>query len=229
MSGLYDSALAQVHAEGFAATYAAGFDWLAARIGARPDARLFDLGCGDGTWLSFAAAAGIPGAGADLSPAFVAMARARGFDVRRSTAARAPIPDGTTAITALGEVLSYVDPDLDGPSLAPVLLHASQALPPGGMLIADLIGPDTPARIVETEGDGWQMRSEVTLTGMTLTRRITLTTARGTETTTHRQAVLSPESVRDEARALGLHAELLAAYGPAPLLPGRFALMAVKP
>ena len=110
MSGIYDADLAAIHSEGYSATYGAGFDWLCDRILAGPSpAGLFDVGCGDGTWLAHAAGRGITGAGCDLSPPFVAMARARGLDVTLARAGVVTIPEGTTAVTALGEVLSYID------------------------------------------------------------------------------------------------------------------------
>ena len=229
MAGVYDSALAEVHADRFAQTYAQGFDWLAGRIAERAAPRLLDLGCGDGTWLAHAAARGIPGRGTDISPAFVKRAQARGLDVRLGRAAATPIPDGTTSITALGEVLSYIDPELDAPSLFAVLARAAQGLPPGGTVHADLIGPETPEGEASTEGTGWRMRSEVRITGTRLQRRIEVETEAGRQVTTHLQEVLHPQAVLDEARTLGFRAEVLPAYGPAPLLPGRFLLEAVLP
>lgn len=233
MSGLYDTALADVHADGYAGTYAAGFGWICDRIRqSGPQPRLFDVGCGDGTFLAHAARAGIPGAGADLSPAFVDRACARGLDVTCSRAATATIPPGTTAITALGEVLSYIDPPLgDAASLAAFLPRAAAHLPPGGLLLADLIGPDTPARSGETRGQGWAMTSTTTLDHdrAVLTRTMRVTNALGTHETVHRQAVLSPDAATGAARDAGFAATVYSSYGPAPLLPGRFLLEARLP
>ena len=55
--GLYDADLAAIHAAGFSSTYADGFHWLVTQI----EGPLFDLGCGDGTWLRFAAGHGVAG------------------------------------------------------------------------------------------------------------------------------------------------------------------------
>jgi SAM-dependent methyltransferase len=74
----YGAALAHAHAhaEGFAGHWDGAADWLAALARTSGEAPFaFDIGCGDGHLLDALRARGIPGAGLDISPAFVAAAR----------------------------------------------------------------------------------------------------------------------------------------------------------
>ncbi len=225
MSGLYSAALAHIHADEFTAWQRPAYPWLIEHVRKTADQpHLHDLGCGDGAWLDAASAAGIEVSGSDISPAFVELARARGLDVVVSGARAAPWPDGTTAITALGEVLCYDDGD--GAPFWDVAAAAAQDLSAGGLLIGDLIGPDTPAASRETEGDGWQMVSETRIDGERLTRRMTLAGAAATEEIVHLQTVFSPNTVETGLCDLGFSVEIRDSYGPCPLLPGRFSVMA---
>ena len=104
--GHYDAGLARIHAGDFEPALAPAWPWLldeVRRSGATP--HLHDLGCGAGLFLAAAVAQGLRADGSDVSPAFVDLARARGLDVWRASAASAPWRETTTAITALGEVL----------------------------------------------------------------------------------------------------------------------------
>ncbi len=222
---IYGEAIAQIHARAFAGTFHAGFDWLASQVaGSALQPLLFDIGCGNGDWLAHAAARGIACRGIDQSPAFVKMCRQRGLDAHPGQAARAPLPRGTTAITALGEVLAY-----QPAALAPVVLNAARALPEGGLLLFDLPGPEVPAGDHDKGGPGWRLTSQVRLRGAMLTRKIHLETTEGTSQEVHHQRLFSPGEARDIVQGLGFEVEILDSYGPAPMLPGRFAIRARKP
>ena len=231
MSGIYDADLAAIHSEGYSATYGTGFDWLCDRILAGPSpAVLYDVGCGDGTWLAHAAKRGIKGAGCDLSPPFVAMAQARRLDVTLARAGVVTIPEGTTAVTALGEVLSYIDVETGEDSLEPLARRAFDALPSGGLLIADMPGPDVPTvRGHSNAGEGWEIRTEVRAEEGRVRRRIETVRAGVTRVSEHVNSARAPEAAAQVSRDMGWDCALLESYGPAPLLPGRYVLSAVKP
>lgn len=230
MSGLYTPDLARIHSEGYNDTFDEAHDWLAAQILNGPgNAQLFDIGCGDGTWLSVAEDRGVPGEGVDLSPAFVEIAQARGLLVKQGNAADIRIPKGTTAITCLGEVLSYVDATTKRDTLLPVAQAAFEALPSGGLLFADLIGPRCLPNARRNTGGDWQMRIEVTVERALLTRRIETQVDDRFDTVIHQQTRRHPDSTKHALEAMGWHCQILDSYGPAPLLPGRFGIRLTKP
>ncbi len=230
MSGLYSPDLARIHAEGYNDTFDEAHDWLAAQILHGPaNAHLFDIGCGDGTWLSVAEDRGVMGEGVDLSPAFVEIAQARGLLVKQGNAADIRIPKGTTAITCLGEVLSYIDATTKRDTLLPVARAAFDALPSGGLLFADLIGPRCLPKAPRNTGTDWQMRIEVTVERDLLTRRIETQVGDRFDTVIHQQSRRHPDSTKRALEAIGWHCEILDSYGPAGLLPGRFAIKLTKP
>jgi SAM-dependent methyltransferase len=230
MSGLYTPDLARIHAEGYNDTFEEAHDWLAAEILHGPvNAHLFDIGCGDGTWLSVAEDRGVMGEGVDLSPAFVEIAQARGLLVKQGNAADIHIPKGTTAVTCLGEVLSYIDTTTKRDTLLPVAQVAYDALPSGGLLFADLIGPRCLPHARRNTGADWQMRIEVTVERDRLTRRIETQVDDRVDTVIHQQSRRHPNSTMRALQAMGWRCEILDSYGPAGLLPGRFAIKLTKP
>lgn len=222
---IYGPALARAHAERYNHLFRDAYPWLTERITAAAAApRLFDLGCGDGQWLAVAAAEGLAGEGIDISQAMVERARTRGVAARLDSAARSPLPAGTTAVTALGEVLAY-----EPAALGPALLAAVRALPPGGLVIFDLPGPDTPASAGSIKGTGWELTTRTLVAGGKLTREISIRAEDGRHDETHVQHLFAPGEACDMATGFGFEAEILDSYGPCPLLPGRFAILAVKP
>ncbi len=230
MSGLYSPDLARIHAEGYTATFAEAFDWLTKTLNSGPaPAQLFDVGCGDGSWLAAAQSLGLHGSGVDLSPAFVDLARSRGLSVSEGNAANVEIPSGTTAITCLGEVLSYVDPTTGHDTLLPLAQTAFEALPSGGLLFADLIGHRCLPQAARQSGTDWAVRVEVTVGGNRLTRRIETQVADRIDWVTHHQSRRAPQATKAALEAIGWRCDILHAYGPASLLPGRFAIKLRKP
>lgn len=224
-ASFYSMAVATAHAESAAAMFNPAHSWLAGQIGgsaARP--YLFDIGCGDGSFLAAMGDMGIFGEGIDISGAFIAMARRKGLKVQQESAVQAPVPAGTTAITALGEVLAY-----DPPALAPMAHRAARALPSGGVMIFDLPGPDTPESDREIEGEDWRLASVVRIEGNSLIRDIEVNLNGQQVKEQHRQHLFAPEEVRGILEGFGMTAEIHESYGPCPLLPGRFAVLALKP
>jgi SAM-dependent methyltransferase len=228
----YGADLARIHAEAYAPAFDRAADWFA-ELARRPAAPpfVFDLGCGDGRMLAALAARGVPGAGVDLSPAFVALARGRGLDVRQGDAAAAAIPSATLVV-ALGEALCYEDAR-GGIALHAAVRAAFAALVPGGALVFDVTGPDVPESAAWREGEGWLVASSTRAREGRLVRRIVTFARDGAgwrrSDEIHAQRLLTRGEVLGAIRAAGFTAGPLARYGEAPLLSGRLAFLCVKP
>ncbi len=217
--------LARLHAEFFADRFRAGFDWLADQLrstASRPV--LFDLGCGAGAWMTHVSNMKIKAYGIDKSHYFVNICRDAGLDVRPDCAASAPLPEAVSAVTALGEVLAY-----HPSALAPAARRIARALPPGGLLLFDLPGPDLAEGDIDRAGPGWRLTLQTRVEGNRLLRRIFLETGAGTSQETHHLRLFAPEEALGILRGFGFEAEILTGYGPAELPPGHFALRARKP
>jgi len=93
---------------------------------------VLDIGCGPGRHLAALAAAGVPGLGPDLSPAAVAIARARGADaILRSVFA--DVPDAGRWGTAL-----LLDGNVGiGGAPAALLARARALVAPGGLVLVE--------------------------------------------------------------------------------------------
>ena len=222
---IYGTTLARIHAEAFADTFRTAWPWLSAQILERMASPvLLDVGCGDGAWLAYAANMKIAVQGIDISSAFVEMARTRGVRVELNSAAGVRPPADLTAVTALGEVLAYKPA-----ALAPLVLNLSRALPSGGLLFFDLPGPDTPEGDNDRGGPDWRMSVQVRKTAKTLMRKIHIETRDGVEQEVHEQVLFNPEEALGIVEGFGLQGEILQSYGPCKLLPGRFAIRAMKP
>ncbi len=222
---IYGAALARIHAQSYGDTFAPAWPWLAKQILAASDApKLLDLGCGDGRWLAYAKSFNIDVQGFDSSPFFVEMATKSGLPVKLENASSPNLPDGLSAVTALGEVLAYKPA-----ALAPAILNIGRVLPSGGLLFFDLPGPDVAESDHDRGGDGWRMSVQVRKSGKTLFRKIQIETHEGIEQELHQQLLFTPEEVIEIIEGFGLHGEILDSYGPCALLPGRFAIRGVKP
>lgn len=222
---IYGQTLAQIHSDGYARTYWAGYGALCDQISG-PKARLFDIGCGDGTWLSFAADRGIPGSGCDQSPAFVQTAQSHGCDVVLATGANANIPEDTTAVTALGEVLCYhkqgYPPDLDD------VLAMVANMPTVTFLAFDLIGPTVKPRSVSSAEGAARMSFHTRIEGSTMIREIETVLDGHTDIEIHYQRIMDPQDVKEQVERSGFSCTIATHYGPCPLLPGRFAVLAQR-
>ena len=81
----------------------------------------------------------------------------------------------------------------------------------------------------DSGGTGWQMSVTVDVADNLLTRRMRIEGGRGAaRQLVHRQTVLDPASVTRRLDRLGFDVTVLDSYGPCPLLPGRFAIRAVR-
>lgn len=145
-SRFYAADLARIHHEAFggvARAAAAEVARLLRGAGIRAGT-VVDLGCGSGTLLAALARAGYSGVGVERSASMLRLARrtAPRAILKRGSAAEATLPL-CVAITATGEVLSYL-PARRPPRAAPLVLarffrRARRALPPGGLLVFDLL------------------------------------------------------------------------------------------
>jgi SAM-dependent methyltransferase len=142
----YGEDLAHIHDAGFGELAAAGASHLLTLFGKQgiESGTVVDLGCGSGIASEMIAAAGFDVIGIDNSPEMVELARARVPDAefRVGSFIDAPLPEGATAIVAIGEVLNYVFDERNVPgALSEVFERISAALAPGGVFLFDLSGP----------------------------------------------------------------------------------------
>ena len=106
---------------------------LIASWGAQVDGPALDVGCGPGHWTAFLAQRGVDIRGVDLTPAFIAHARATYPKLRFATGSVEAL-DASDA--SLGGVLAWYSlihhtPDAIGPALDEI----ARALRPGGLLL----------------------------------------------------------------------------------------------
>ena len=220
----YASALAQAHSEAYTDTFKSGFSWLAKTLKTAPGPmQLFDIGCGDGTWLAAARDMKIAGEGIDISADILKIAQKKGLQVRQGSAASTPPPAGTNAVTALGEVLAYKPT-----ALTPCALNIARVLPKNGLFIFDLPGPGTPQNTGSSQGLSWKLEARSFVSGNTLSRQIHIETEDGIVEETHFQHLFSPEEVSDILTGLGFEVQVLTSYGPCEFLPGRYGILARK-
>ncbi len=102
-------------------------------------ARVMDLGSGRGEWLTLLRDAGVPAAGVDSNPGFVAAGRTRGLELVHGDAVAhledAP-PDSLDLVTAF-HLIEHLDVD----TLLALLAAARQALRPGGCVLLETPNP----------------------------------------------------------------------------------------
>lgn len=224
-TSLYGDPLARIHSAAYSDTFRAGFPWLAAQIKTAPGpVHLFDIGCGDGTWMHAANRLKINSEGVDISAYFVDICKRNGLQVSLNSAAQTVIPKGTNAVTALGEVLSYKPT-----SLSVVAFNTFRALPAGGVFIFDLPSLEMTQETHKSEGDNWQLEARTFVSGNTISRHITMMTPQGRQEETHFQRLFSPHEITGILTGFGFSAEILDSYGNCALLPGRFGILARKP
>ncbi|MFN0177749.1 MAG: class I SAM-dependent methyltransferase [Gemmatimonadales bacterium] len=234
---MYRTDVAAIHHEGFttfARRASPGLLGLlrAARI--RPGATVVDLGCGSGVWLARLVEAGYRGIGVDQSPACAKLARqvAPSASIRVGSVYRTIIPR-CQAITALGEVLSY----LPAPRLEPFFRRVAHALEPGGLFVFDLmIRRRRPASYRSwSAGAHWAAMVEVSEnTARTGLKRSILTfrrVGRGYRRSqeTHRLRLVARAEVEAALRSAGFRCRAIRGYGRHRLAPGRLGFIATRP
>lgn len=240
---LYGDDLAHVHATGFAghATGAAPAILSALERAGLEGARVVDLGCGGGDLLAALRSAGHDPVGIEPSPALRRLARQRapGVPVQDGTSDSADL-SGAQAVVALGEVFNYLPPDGRAKPLRTLFRRMARALPPGGLLLFDVIVQGAPSLAGRSwrEGEDWFVATEFVEQGDRGTRTIvTFRAAAGRGAAgrrptwrrsdeVHRIRIPSRDAVVGDLRAAGFAVRVRRRWGEAPLLPRRLAFLA---
>jgi len=112
------------------------------------DARLLDVGCGDGETLSFLADLGWRTTGLELDPLAVQAARARGLEVIEGDLASAGLADESFEAVTSRHVLEHLhDP-------AEFLIQSRRVLKTGGLLVA--MTPNARSELLARHGRHWR-------------------------------------------------------------------------
>jgi SAM-dependent methyltransferase len=235
---IYQDDLAYIQHHGFSAFATGASPGLLAILRGEgiTSGHVLDLGCGDGTWLRALTEAGFVASGIDQSASLVRYARsvAPTATVKRRSVYRCAFPR-CHAITALGEVLSYLPPRTTRvQSLRRLFRRAYAALQPGGLLVFDLFVSGSPLsyRTWRT-GRGWAVLVHIEERGDRLFRHIITFRSvdgryrRGSEE--HVLSVHTRASVLSELRRAGFVARTSRRYGRFELPVRRLAFIARKP
>lgn len=229
MTSAYDEDLAYIHDRGFGGLAEAAARRVVELLG-RPSF-VVELGCGSGASSRLLTEAGHDVLGIDASEAMLALARrnAPAATVRHGCLPDVEIPP-CDAVTAIGEVLNYVEGDA-----GELVRRVHTALRPGGVFVLDVAGPgrvpgDGPERRW-TASDDWAVLVEAEEAAGTLTRRITTFRDAGgglhrRATVVHRQRLYPASEVLTLLRAAGFRARTLRGYGGRPVAPGHRAFVA---
>jgi SAM-dependent methyltransferase len=114
---------------------------------ARPGARLLDIGCGAGDYLSFMRRLGFKVQGLEPGAAAVKAARARGLDVRRGTLGSVAFPAKRFDVVTLNHVFEHIGE----PRKA--MAEIRRILKPGGTLVIGV--PSTHSLTFALFGENW--------------------------------------------------------------------------
>lgn len=202
---------------------------------------VIDVGCGSGILAQVLTEAGYNVIGIDVSEAMVALARTRApsAEFRIGSFVATVVPE-CTAVTAVGEVLSYAfDSANDDRERSGWFRRVYKALRPGGVLLFDIAGPErVPLRgwhrtwALETD---WAVLAESAIeetTGMLVRkivsfRRIGALYRRDDEV--HRLSLIEPAATLATLRAIGFEAEIIPGYGSVSLPSGVVVFLCRKP
>ena len=198
---------------------------------------LVDLGCGSGLWARAALAAGFDVVGVDQSPAMVALATRTAPAAKFVTASLYDVAlPPCAAVTILGEGLNYLPARGSAPAVGRLFRQIGRALPPGGVLIFDVLvrGREAPRSRHWQSGTDWavlvqtrEVRNRRRLTRSIITfRKIGAAWRRSEET--HRVRVFSRAELAAALRRAGFSCRMTHRYGAYPLLPRRLAFVARK-
>lgn len=233
---VYGSDLAAIHHQGFgdfARETAPGIIALFRRARVPRGSTVVDLGCGSGILLRKLDRAGFTTTGIELSPALARIARevAPLAEIRVGSIHRSAIPKAN-AITALGEVLSY----LPAPPLGRTFRRVASALEPGGIFVFDLmVRQRTPANYrAWTAGSTWlvavAVRENAARTRLVREietfRKVDRHYHRGREA--HRIRVVTRDSALAALERAGFRARAVNRFGTRRLAKGRLGFVAIK-
>jgi SAM-dependent methyltransferase len=221
---------------GFARRAAPGLLAALRHAGVR-DGLVVDLGCGAGVWLRELLRAGYAGLGIDASRALLRFARRQAphARLRHGSVYEVALPR-CDAVTAIGEVLSYVPAGGRAPDLGRLFRRVAAALRPGGLFVFDAIvagrplpprgftcGPDW-AVLVEARED--QRRRRLVREITTFRRRAGGWRRRHER---HEQRVAARADIEAALREAGFSVRASRRYGSFELMPRRLAFRARRP
>jgi SAM-dependent methyltransferase len=182
--------------------------------------------------------AGFDVTGVDTSAELLELARANAPSARFVHASVYDVPiRGYDAVVAVGEPLTYHAESSDGDRLVSVFFQrAAEALPPGGILIFDVIGLGEPSLAGRTwrSGDDWAVLVETTenQTERTLVRNIETFRRVGEayrrSHEVHRVRLFDVRTLWDQLASYGFTTETSQAYGSQQLPPRRHAFFATR-
>ena len=235
---LYREDLAHIHAAAFGGLARGAAPEIVRRLrnAAVRVRRVVDVGCGAGPLTRELAGAGFEVTGIDASDELLAIARAEVADARfiHGSAYEVALPE-CEAIAAVGEPLTYHESD-DDARVAGFFRKAAEVLPPGGMLIFDLIETGEPSLAGRfwTSGEDWAVLAETeedqkerTLVRRIETfRRVGELYRRGREV--HRVRLFDAAVLTAQLAQCGFTTEKAEAYGEQKLGPRRRAFFATR-
>ena len=175
---LYECDLAYIHAAAFESVARGAAAEVVRRLERARVSKVLDVGCGAGPLTKALVDAGFNVTGIDVSPDLLELARA---NVREAQFVQASVYDidfvSYEAVVAVGEPLTYHPEDASADQLMHCFFsRVSRALPPGGLLIFDVIalGEPTLAGRSWRSGEDWAVLVETTenQTERTLVRSI---------------------------------------------------------
>lgn len=240
MQSLYQRDLAYVHAAAFetVARGAAGEIVRRLKSSKAQVRRVMDVGCGAGPLTKELVDAGFEVTGVDTSAELLELARARVPAARfvHASVYDAPIRDYDAAV-AVGEALTYHPEDAYADNLiCDFFQRVAGTLPPGGMLIFDVIGLGEPslAGRAWSSGDDWAILVETTESqaGRSLVRNIEVfrrvADAYRRSHEVHRVRLFDVSRLCHQLAACGFATETSRFYGARQLPPRRHAFFATR-
>jgi len=237
---LYQRDLAYVHAEAFETVARGAAIEIVRRLQSAPIRiqKVLDVGCGAGPLTRHLVDAGFEVTAIDPSAEMLELARANSPSSRFVCASAYEMPtQGYDAIIALGEPLTYHadSSDADG-LLSDFLERVAGDLPPGGLLVFDLIGLGEPSLNGRTwrSGDDWAILVETTenqterrlVRDIEIFRRVGKLYRRSLEV--HQIRLFDVPMLCNRLASYGFSTETSPSYGNQQLPPRRHAFFATR-
>src|SRR5271157_4080656 len=240
MQSLYQCALAYVHATAFEklARGVAGDIVRRVQTCAKRIQRVLDVGCGAGPLTVELIESGFDVTGIDTSADLLEVARVKAPTAHFLHASAYDVQiEGYDAVIALGEPLTYHAEGTDADNLiSRFFLRVAEGLPPGGMLIFDVIGLGEPSLAGRTwsSGEDWAVLVETTenQTERTLVRNIETFRRVGESYRrsheVHRVRLFDVRTLCHQLASYGFAIETAQSYGDQQLPPRRHAFFATR-